>query len=79
MKQFNSLKYGQDAEYYVDQGIKAERDAIASYEEAINSGDIPDDLFPCILRNYYDEVQHLEEFGSVKLACQAGLDYIYTS
>lgn len=79
VKQFNALKSGEDADYYVDQALKAEVDAIASYEEALRLEDVPEDLLPLILRNYYDELQHVDDLDSLKLACEAGLDYVYTS
>lgn len=79
VKQFNALKSGEDADYYVDEAIKAETDAISSYEEALQMEDIPADLLPTLTRNYYDELEHIDDLNSLKIACQAGLDYIYTS
>jgi hypothetical protein len=76
VKQFNALKSGQDADYYVDQALKAEQDAISSYEEALQE-DLPMDLIPIVTRNYYDEIEHLDQLGTMKIACQAGMDAVY--
>ena len=79
VRQFNTLKSGEDADYYIDQALKAEEDAIASYGEALQMEDMPPDLLPILTRNYYDELEHLEELNSLKIACEAGMNYIYTS
>ena len=75
VKQFNALKADQDSVYYVDQALKAEQDAILSYEEALDE-ELPLDLVPILTRNYYDEVQHLEQLGTMKIACEAGMDLV---
>ena len=76
VRQFNGLKSDQDSEYYVDQALKAEQDAIKSYEEALQD-DLPLDLIPIVTRNYYDEIEHLDQLGTMKIACQAGMDAVY--
>lgn len=78
VRQFNALKAERDADYYIDEALKAEQDAIASYEEAPQE-DLPLDLIPILTRNYYDEVQHLEDLSTMKIACDAGMQVVYCS
>lgn len=62
---FNSFTKNKDAMYYVNKTIEAEEDAILSYQEALQCEELVQfgDLQAIILRNYTDELQHLENLG----------------
>ena len=62
---FNSFTKNKDAMYYVKKSIEAEKDAIMSYQEALQSEELVQfgDLKAIILRNYTDELEHLENLG----------------
>jgi len=72
VKQLENLKCGQDASYYINEAIKAEQDAIKSYEEAFQCECIPYELSVILTQNYYDECQHLEDLSILKYAFEAG-------
>ena len=60
VKLLNSLKGGENAVYYIGKAIESEVEAIASFEEAMNS-EYVFELQPLLLKCYYDEIQHLED------------------
>ena len=74
--QYDKLKDGQGASYYVDEAIKSEEDAIKSYKEAMEYEDIPQDLNAILLQNYYDELEHLENLQTLKMAVDGQVDLI---
>lgn len=74
VKQLDQLKDDQEAAYYVAEGLKSEEDAIASYKEAMEYEDVPQDLNAIFLQNYYDEIEHHENLATLKNAIDAGAD-----
>lgn len=67
VKQFNSLKQGQDAFYYIQEALKSEQFAIESYEEALKI-EMPYELHAIILQNYYEEFEHLQTLQTMVFA-----------
>lgn len=70
VKQFNGLKSGKDAKYYVLEAIKSEQWAIDSYKKALDE-DIPYELHCILMQNYYDEVDHLEKLQTLSYVFDA--------
>lgn len=68
IKQLNSLKAGKDVSYYIDEAIKSEEDAIASYDEVMQDDNIPYELYAIMQQNLYDEMDHLESLKFLKYA-----------
>src|SRR5574344_1453928 len=64
VKQFKGFKPGKRADYYLNEAIKSEIDAIKSYKWAIDECDTSDkqEIASILLKNYYDEQEHLESF-----------------
>lgn len=69
------------------QAIESEKAAIASYSdivgdlqstaysaEAADGSDVPYELAAICLRNYFDEISHLEQFSAMLNAAEAGAD-----
>lgn len=71
VKQYRDLKTKQSAKFYIEEAIKSEHDAIASYEEALKHKNLPYELYSIILNNYYDEEEHLEKFQTLLTATEA--------
>ena len=71
VKQYRDLKTKQSAKFYIEEAIKSEHDAIASYEEALKHKHLPYELYSIILNNYYDEEEHLEKFQTLLTATEA--------
>ena len=71
VKQYRDLKTKQSAKFYIEEAIKSEHDAIASYEEALKNKNLPYELYSIILNNYYDEEEHLEKFQTLLTATEA--------
>lgn len=71
IKQLNNLKSGKDINYYIDEAIKSEEDAIASYDEIMQDDNIPYDLYAIMQQNMYDEIDHLEGLKFLKYAFDA--------
>lgn len=76
VKQQRNFKKDQCAAYYVDEAIKAEVDAIKSYQEILQNCDCQVSQ-PIILHNYYDECEHLEKFQTLKIAMNASVQLKY--
>lgn len=72
VKRLDSLKNDQDAIYYVNEAIESEKNAIESYNEAMQDDAIPYDLNALLVQNYYDECDHLEQLSVLKYALEAG-------
>jgi len=68
VKQFEKWSKGKKADYYIEEAIKAEEDAIKSYSEILNDEDICQCLKNYILEFYYDEVEHLSNLNTLLLA-----------
>lgn len=62
VKQLKNLKKDEEIGYYLSEAVKSEVNAIKSYEEFVWNNDIPMDLKGILLRNYYDELEHLDIF-----------------
>lgn len=78
-KLYDSMKDEQDLEYYIDLAIKSEKDAIASYEEALNDSEVPYELVAILHKNLYDEIEHLEDLNTLKTAVEASADLAWTN
>ena len=75
-KQLADLKKNKDAAYYIDEAIKSEHEAIASYKAIIEYPEVSQftDLQSLLWHIYYDEIEHLEKLNSAKIACEADVD-----
>ena len=74
LKLFEDCKKGQDAEFYLDQAIEAEKRAIETYQKYVDDYEFAHELqdFKLIVRNnYYDEIDHLEKFKFMKDSLEA--------
>ena len=73
VKLFESCKKGQDALFYLNEGVKSEERAIETYEKYVDSEDLKCEpsLEVIIKNNYYDEQQHLEDFNFAVESIQA--------
>lgn len=71
VKQLNSIKRDKDFNYYINEALKSEQDAIKSYEEALKDDNIPYELYVIIQQNYYDELDHLESLNFLNYAFSA--------
>ena len=60
-KRLDSLKNEQKASYYIKQAIESEQDAIASYEEALKNEDLPYELHAILMKNMFEETEHLKK------------------
>lgn len=73
-KIYDSMKSGQDINYYIGQMALMEKDAIASYEDALNEPDVPYELVALIQPIYYDELEHAEDLRTLQIATDASAD-----
>ena len=78
-KGYDGMKRGQDVMYYIDLMIDLEKDAIKSYEDAMNVDDVPYELYAILQKNYYDECEHLDDLNTLKIATEAGADLAWTN
>lgn len=76
VKQLENLKKNKDLEYYVDEAIKSEQLALASYTEVLENDEIPYDLNALIIQIYYDEQEHLERLSFMKYAFNTSAEII---
>lgn len=51
-----------------------EKDAITSYEDALNEPDVPYELVALIQPIYYDELEHAEDLKTLQIATDASAD-----
>lgn len=74
----SGLKKGQPAGYYLDQAIAQEELAAESYKKALEGKDVCQftDLQATLWHIYYDEVQHLRDLNTAKIAYEAGDDLV---
>lgn len=70
-KIFDSLTKNKEAKYYIEQAINLEKFAIKSYEKILEIDELPYDLNAILQKNYYDELQHLEDLNTLKIADDA--------
>ena len=70
---FNTLKRGEDAQYYIERAIESEVEAIKSYEECM-AGEYLFDLQPVMLKCYYEEMKHLEDLQLLLTCANMGVD-----
>lgn len=76
-KQLDKIKMYEDPLYYIDEAIKSEQFAIASYEEVLqDTTNIPYELNAIMLQNYYDELEHLDDLMIMKYAIEAGAELV---
>ena len=78
-KGYDQMKHGQDTMYYIDLMIELEKDAIKSYEDAMNIDDVPYELYSILQKNYYDECEHLSDLNTLKVATEAGAELAWTN
>ena len=73
-RQVSQLKKNKDAGYYIDEAVKSEELAIASYKEALEEDEVSQftDLQSILWNIYYDEAEHLQNINSAKIAYEAG-------
>lgn len=71
----DKLKSKEDANYYIEQAIISELDAINSYKEAL-SQEYMFDLQPILLNNYYDEIKHLEDLQLLLQCVNVGVELV---
>lgn len=75
VKQFlTKIKRNKDINFYIDEVILAEQEAILSYENAIKEEELPDDLYRLLLEIYYEEQDHLSDLNTLKytVECEYG-------
>ena len=77
VKLFESGKKGQDALFYLNEGVKSEERAIETYEKYVNDDALSaePELQVIVKSNYYDEQQHLEDFSFAVESIQAFARY----
>lgn len=78
IKLFESCKKGQDALFYIQKGIEAEKRAIETYQKLVDDYDFAYDFqdFKMIVQNnYYDEVSHLETLSFMKDQLEAAQQF----
>ena len=73
-KQVSQLRKGQPAGDYIDEAIKSEEMAIASYKEVLDYEGTCQftDLQALLWHIYYDENEHLQNLKTTKIAYEAG-------
>ena len=73
VKLFEGCKKGQDALFYLEKSIEAEKRAIDTYEKYVNDNELKEfqDLYLVVKSNYYDEIEHLEKFTFAKNQLEA--------
>ena len=74
VKLFEGCKKDEDALFYVEKGIEAEKRAIDTYQKYVDDYDFAHDYADMKLivqNNYYDEVDHLEKFQFMKDSIEA--------
>ena len=76
VKQFDKLKDNQEATYYVAEALKSEDDAIASYTEAMEYEQLPQELNAILISNYYDEVEHKQNLETLESAVKYQVDLV---
>ena len=81
VKQFESFKNGKTIEYYLDEAIKSEENAIKAYTDALNEIEKYDSEaaydFSLILNQIlFDEVEHLQTFTFIKTQLDAFNEYM---
>lgn len=76
---YDSMKKGQDASYYIQLAMQLEVLAVKSYEEMLKDRSLPYDLLSILQKNYYDELQHLEDLKTLSLAAAANANLAWTS
>ena len=77
-KLYDELKQGQDIAYYIKQMAAMEEDAIKSYE-AVLKDDVPYELVAIIQKNYYDEIEHLENLKTLSIANSVSADLAWVN
>lgn len=73
VKLFENCKKGQDAIFYLDKAIEAEKRAIDTYEKYVDDNELKklQNLYLVVKNNYYDEIEHLEKFTFAKNQLEA--------
>ena len=78
LKLFEDCKKGQDAMFYIEKAIEAEKRAIETYQKYVDDYEFAHDFqdFKLIVQNnYYDEVDHLEKFEFMKDTLEAAKSF----
>lgn len=80
VKQFESFKSEKNLEYYLDESIKSEQNAVNSYNEAIAEvqkydSDASYEFSLLLNQILFDEIEHLETFNFIKTQIEAFKKY----
>lgn len=78
LKLFEDCKKSQDAMFYIDKAIEAEKRAIETYQKYVDDYDFAhsfQDFKLIVQNNYYDEVDHLEKFQFMKDTLEAAKSF----
>lgn len=76
---YDSMKKGQEASYYIKLSMQLEVLAIKSYGEVLKDRSLPYDLLSVLQKNYYDELQHLDDLKTLSIAVEASADLAWAS
>lgn len=74
VKLFESCKKNEDAMFYIDKGIEAEKRAIEIYQKYVDDYYFAhdySDMKLIVQNNYYDEIEHLKKFEFMKNSIEA--------
>lgn len=74
VKTFESCKKGQDALFYIQKGIEAEKRAIETYQKYVDDYEFShffQDFKLIVQNNYYDEIDHLNKLEFMKSSIEA--------
>lgn len=74
VKLFEDCKKDQDAKFYINKAIEAEKRAIDTYQKYVDDYEFAHDFqdFKLIVQNnYYDEIDHLEKFEFMNESLEA--------
>lgn len=73
VKLFENCKKGQDALFYINNGIEAEKRAIETYEKYVDVDwlNLIPELQLIVKNNFYDEVEHLKTFEFMNTSIEA--------
>lgn len=79
-KGYDTIKKKQNALYYIDLMTELEKDAIKSYEAVLNDdNELPYELCSIVQKNYYDELEHLDDLHTLRIAVEANANLQWTN
>ena len=74
IKLFENCKKNEDALFYIEKGIEAEKRAIEAYQKYVDDYDFAhehQDFKLIVSNNYYDEIDHLNKLKFMKDSLEA--------